>query len=148
MKAKDIFEKIKGNEKLIGEVIGGFISSAVEVAELEFADNKYTVRLKFRNKDPVYPVTAERPGPVDDMGIYPKEMRDQQKKKSKKQYWTAERENLLRDNFFKKTIPELVQILPGFSEAEILAKAEYMGMKKARPVSRDFTGCKELSKQT
>ncbi len=48
----------------------------------------------------------------------------------KKQYWTAAREEILRDNFYKKTITELVQILPGFSEAEILAKAEYMGMKQ------------------
>jgi hypothetical protein len=47
----------------------------------------------------------------------------------KKQYWTAEREDLLRDNFYKKTMDELVQILPGFSEAEIQAKAGYMGMK-------------------
>ena len=47
----------------------------------------------------------------------------------KKLYWTAAREDILRDNFYKKTMNELVQILSGFSEAEILAKAEYMGMK-------------------
>lgn len=66
----------------------------------------------------------------------------------KKQYWTAKREDLLRDNFYKKTDSELLQILPGFSIAEILEKAHSLGMKKKDHENPGSTANKEISKHS
>jgi len=59
--------------------------------------------------------------------IIDKDFKDTKKNKDKK--WTFEEEELLREVFYKHSIPELDKLFPGRSVKEIQVKAKLMGMK-------------------
>ena len=49
-------------------------------------------------------------------------------KKKKSFYWTKDRVDILQENFFKKSIEELMELLPGATHEDIQAQARYLGM--------------------
>jgi len=146
MKKNDILEKIKGNEKLIGEILGGFISSSIDVAELEvipFEDqHKYILRFKFKEKSLQYP--ALQKGVARDPK--PDEMKLQQGRKhsptrkplaadhpassQKGFYWTEKRDKIIKDNF-EELGPSGIydkSLLPGFSLTQIRKHCQDLGL--------------------
>ena len=56
------------------------------------------------------------------------EKKKSEKLKNKSFYWTKNRHDILRENFYKKTIEELMAMLPGSTREEILDHAAFHGL--------------------
>ena len=69
---------------------------------------------------------AKRDSALQNVGI--KSPSPKPKKQKRSFYWTKQRMDILQENFFKKTVEELMDLLPGASKEQILQQAEYSGM--------------------
>jgi hypothetical protein len=103
------------------EIGFGDIANIIIMTKIRELDQRISKLEKIKAEKP-------EPGPVDDMGIYPKEIRD--KEIGKSFYWTNKRDKIIKENFNELGASGIFDksLLPGFSLTQIRTRCQDLGL--------------------